>query len=76
MRTSTFLPVALIAACLAGCESGGVSYILPLAPRDFGAHTDQYDIKYEFIPDAQRVTEDCSRTGNSAAPRSSAAPTA
>ena len=60
MRTLTFLPVALIAACLAGCESGGVSYILPLAPRDFGAHTDQYDIKYEFIPDAQRVTEDCS----------------
>ncbi len=61
MRTSTILPVALIAAAmLAGCESGGVSYILPLAPRDFGAHTDQYDIKYEFIPDAQRVTEDCS----------------
>lgn len=58
IRICTVTLLACVLALSVGCDS--ISYVFPPTIQDTGASTDQYVVEFEYVPDAQMVTEDIS----------------
>lgn len=58
IRNFAVMLLACVLALSVGCDS--ISYVFPPTIQDTGASTDQYAVEFEYVPDAQMVTEDIS----------------
>lgn len=58
IRTTALTMFMAFLMVATGC--GDFGYILPPTYQDTGANTDQYELEFELVPDAQMVSEDIS----------------